>query len=395
MLIDKSACNKPLTLDCQVNSNPQSNITWFRRRLNQAYLNLNSIKNFQDLNEIFQDEPIGSGPTYTIASFNCGNLLDNIRNQSKPSIIKKEFKRFQRDTQENQEQDEDIYDTDYLDKSEQPEYYYDYDESENVDGLNFDPDKSENSILYENNDFGVYLCEAANKLMENKQFVRRYIKLNAIGAPVVKVMPSSVNSLSTDEMMSLMMKTSLTEPYTLNENLNQIALIEIASSVGNSVSLTCLIEPLPYLESIVWIKDNGRIIPNSRYSILESYKESSKQMEESSTQSALTTVSSLIARNSKNFKIKHENLTISSYAKETDENLVSSLQSTSSPILNINGVKSTDVENVGLTRSILHIKNIRKQDFGIYKCKSTNSYGSRTAMILLRERNLLGFYFSF
>ena len=45
MLVDSNACNKPLTLDCQVTSNPPSNITWYRRRLSRTYLN----KHYQDL----------------------------------------------------------------------------------------------------------------------------------------------------------------------------------------------------------------------------------------------------------------------------------------------------------------------------------------------------------
>ena len=30
MLIGKSTCNRPLTLDCQVTANPNGNITWYR-----------------------------------------------------------------------------------------------------------------------------------------------------------------------------------------------------------------------------------------------------------------------------------------------------------------------------------------------------------------------------
>jgi hypothetical protein len=124
MLIEKSACNKPLTLDCQVSSNPSANITWYRRRLSRAYFNklfpderqtytgqkrsfhkkresgfsyfslfdasshkgkkTANVDSALDPNEMFEDEPIGSGQSYTIASFNCANVLENVRNKTKP-----------------------------------------------------------------------------------------------------------------------------------------------------------------------------------------------------------------------------------------------------------------------------------------------------------------------
>ena len=96
MLVDKNACNKPLTLDCQVNSNPSANITWYRRRINnnQVYQFVLDKKKLTSLftkidinsspideNTYYFDELIGTGPTYTIASFNCANLLTNLKNK--------------------------------------------------------------------------------------------------------------------------------------------------------------------------------------------------------------------------------------------------------------------------------------------------------------------------
>lgn len=112
MQIEKSACNKPLTLNCEVTSNPSSNITWYRRRLNRIYVEhlraafehdrrrtarlLSVDSSFatrpaqtktsslslefeatSDLvnGDLYEDEMVGTGPTYTIASFNCANLV--------------------------------------------------------------------------------------------------------------------------------------------------------------------------------------------------------------------------------------------------------------------------------------------------------------------------------
>lgn len=106
MQIDKGACNKPLTLNCEVTSNPAANITWYRRRLNRVYVehlrstlehdyrrrtvrllspvsrDVKSIRerlglfNTDRVNgDLYEDEAVGNGPTYTIASFNCANLV--------------------------------------------------------------------------------------------------------------------------------------------------------------------------------------------------------------------------------------------------------------------------------------------------------------------------------
>ena len=100
LLIEKDACNKPLTLDCHVSSNPSANVTWYRRRLSQnlhsyitksdlsstakqynARLDYSLLKSL-NINDHYYDEMIGSGPTYTIASFNCANKLANIDNET-------------------------------------------------------------------------------------------------------------------------------------------------------------------------------------------------------------------------------------------------------------------------------------------------------------------------
>jgi hypothetical protein len=171
------------------------------------------------------------------------------------------------------------------------------------------------------------------------------------------------------------------------------------------------VEPLPKLETILWTKDNGKIVPNSRHSILDVNSEmggttkssSSETSDESSSilegadssqqqQQALQKI-----RNLKNFRVKVENLTlfdqkgITSYENnEDDYYLASGGAPKSAQFEEVIGVTSTDGHAVGLTRSLLTIKSLRKQDFGLYKCKSSNSYGSRVALILLREKTLMG-----
>jgi hypothetical protein len=517
MQIDKTACNRPLTLDCQVNSNPLSNITWYRRRLSRAYLDrlykiekaraenakilkekhfdyslfnlgakLNNL-NFDDSNELYEDELVGTGPTYTIASFNCANLLSNLKNrtlhkpmpkqqqqqqQGKEKVynINKRYEREKRGGQSsadsgdgggksnNEEMvvnDESypIEEVDYLDRSYstasgtgsassssssssdyESEYYYDYDETLDDNGeasIDFNREKqSDSSILNEHSDFGVYICEARNRLANEQRavavndlsytslfynydnhVVRRYIKLNPIGPPVPRVMSSSINSFNSDEMMTLMMKISASEIYTTSTSKWQSPLVEVAASVGGSVTLTCLIEPLPKLDTLVWIKDNGKVIPNSRYSAWdnddlnkpdEETNDETSVSESSSSSSAKSASSARMnAANHKygrNFRVKNENLTVFGVGKGADGGVVDDdedyFMSKSKPGGRVDGlhqgIVSTDGQPVGLMRSLLLIKNIRKQDFGVYKCKSSNSYGSRISLILLREKTLMG-----
>ena len=162
MLIDKNACNKPLTLDCQVNSNPASNITWYRRRLSRAYVNrlskhneqkLNAhtnpassnsyytffvknnvpnIEHFSDLSNMFEHVMIGTGPTYTIASFDCANALNNLKNRTKSASKKTKEAKLKRDRREK-----DLENVNYIDVDT-----YDY-ESEEIDSENEDPDISQ------------------------------------------------------------------------------------------------------------------------------------------------------------------------------------------------------------------------------------------------------------
>ena len=99
----------------------------------------------------------------------------------------------------------------------------------------------------------------------------------------------------------------------------------------------------------------------------------------------------------RNFRVKYENLNSNSgkvlaNSEELSDNSNSNAGGYSVSLLtSVNGVTaSTDLN--GIMRSVLYIKSVRKQDLGVYKCKSSNSYGSRTALILLRESTLMGMY---
>ena len=211
----------------------------------------------------FIDEMIGTGPTYTIASFNCANALVNVRNRTKSLKTRttslepsrkhvhhkkaKEKRIWTREVMAEEPIEDSI---DYRITEE-----YELDESASDGGnsgrVQFENEKD--SIGGEFNDFGVYMCEAANRL--STQMTRRFIKLNPIGAPLV----NSLTSLpgNTDEAVSALMKTSTSS----SQN------VEIAASLGSSVSLVCLVEPLPHFDSIVWLRDNSIVIPNSRLTI--------------------------------------------------------------------------------------------------------------------------------
>jgi hypothetical protein len=433
MLIDKNACNKPLTLDCQVTSNPSSNITWYRRRLNKNYIkriskysdqkfngfisqNTNNyyslfggktyglnIENFNDLNNMYENEMIGSGPTYTIASFDCANVLNNLKNKTKAILKKSEnvkmLQRFQRE-KSNEELEID----DYADQNVANQDEYDY-ESEEVINENEETSQT-HDLMSQNNDFGIYVCEASNKLnhknMQNdlKSYVaRRYIKLNPNGAPIIGALPSiTTASLTSDQIMSL-----TTYPHFDQ----QLSIVELPISIGDSVALTCLIEPLPAAQQILWLRENGKIIPNSRYyaqsDLAKNYEINNKNdyspLEETTMRTSFTLPFTRLIKekNVRYFKTKYESTDDEDNTIENSNSDIGianlAIVSTTNYLVTSNGILPIGGDAPGSPmRSMLSIKNIRKQDFGVYKCKSTNSYGSRTAIILLREKTLMGIY---
>ena len=405
MLVDKHACNKPLTLDCQVNSNPSANITWYRRRINnnQVYQFVLDKKKLTSLftkidinsspideNTYYFDELIGTGPTYTIASFNCANLLTNLKNRTletksiKAVVNQTDFKAkttklHQRDQLRRRinstssrrivrnidEEDEDV-DIDYSDPNEN--VYTEQDDS-----------YSSSSNYNDYNDFGIYICEATNKFVQSEQqysnsISRRYIKLNPVGAPVLKAMPStavstsSITSNNNDEIIAELMKAV------------DAHLVEVTATIGSSVSLICIVEPLPQFHTIVWMNEFGKLIPNSKYSIFETLKDD-LNAQTTPAQQHLNK-----ARILKNIKVKYENLTLFSSKSSNEIN-------DDDPIEFKNEGLITNEGDVNLMRSILYIKTVREQDLGVYKCKSSNSYGSHTVSILLREKTLMGIWF--
>lgn len=158
--------------------------------------------------------------------------------------------------------------------------------------------------------------------------------------------------------------------------------MEISSSIGASVTLTCFIEPLPKLEKLIWTKDNGKIIPNSKYSI---YDDEHNRIESSIESTDLNKQSKMFT----NFKVKFDNVTVFESKKaSSDDQYFSRVQS--SKVEENQGVSSTDVGNLGLMRTVLTIRAVRKEDFGVYKCKSSNVFGSRSVSIILREKTLMG-----
>lgn len=158
--------------------------------------------------------------------------------------------------------------------------------------------------------------------------------------------------------------------------------MEISSSIGASVTLTCFIEPLPKLEKLIWTKDNGKIIPNSKYSI---YDDEHNRIESSIESTDLNKQPKMFT----NFKVKFDNVTVFEAKKaSSDDQYFSRVQT--SKIEENQGVSSTDVGNLGLMRTVLTIRAVRKEDFGVYKCKSSNVFGSRSVSIILREKTLMG-----
>ena len=395
MLVDKNACNKPLTLDCQVNANPSANVTWYRRRPNKRSavrtskyfsifnfdpsklsINLSDNDDQQQSSDAYEDEWIGEGPTYTIASLNCANLVSNVRNMTNQRHLSPTKSTVTRSTQvvkhlKNGRQQRETSASDpsgrKLRQDDPESGVLDYEDDVEFDELSghqsfeFEADKQAN----ENNDFGVYICVAKNRAVDaasyqspsdQTQASKRFIKLNPVGAPIVRALSSSQAQL--DEA----------ETRTAAET---DARIEMTAKIGSSATLTCIIEPVPEFSSVYWVKDGGKIIPNSRYSTSDDFGEKNAIYSISSSEESKHRFLS-------NFKVRYENVT------STSDKANRPASSSSS----IDGIAAYD--SVGVLRSVLYIRNVRKQDLGVYKCKAINSYGSRVASILLREKTLLG-----
>ena len=228
------------------------------------------------------------------------------------------------------------------------------------------------------------MCEASNDASRTQdQVSRRYIKVNPNGAPVLGVLPTtSLSSLTNDQIMS-----AATHPHFDQ----QMSMVELPVTIGSSVSLTCLVEPMPSLQRIEWLRENGKIIPESKYEpISTEYEINHRNVETTSQESSL--VKTKNARSLRNFKVKYESTddeSVSNLNGELSEPLDQPVVSTSNYLVTSNGVLPAS-DSSGPIRSVLSLKHIRNQDLGVYKCKSTNSYGSRTALILLREKTLIG-----
>jgi len=333
---------------------------------------------------------LGTGPTYTIASFNCADKLTHVRNQTSEAYLnnhktgqqkttqqKRVSKRDTKSTEAPTDYDEDAYD-DYIDTDY--EYDTDGDNISTPEDINFDFTRQTEapSSKSDFDDFGIYMCEARNAFPDGGQYeersARRYIKINPIGPPILRVLSTPTSSSSLDEMIS-----SIMAPESAKEAKN----VEVPSSPGESISLTCLIEPLPEIQTVVWLKDNGKIIPNSKYSIQESHRSGTVSVAASDTAEQ---PDKKLKLSKNNFRIKYENLTLMDPTLNASDS--STQQQQQRALDGLDGLRTTRSDG-GLMRSVLYIKNVREQDFGVYKCKSTNAYGSRVGSILVRERNLL------
>jgi hypothetical protein len=377
--INRNACNKPITLDCQVNSNPQSSVTWYRRRLSAKFMrkivqnqdkegnlllkgkqnnqNKNKVIDLNDFDSgnvnIFDYEPIGLGPTYTIASFNCDNLLSNLKNKTQNMRTATTLP--VRNTSMSSSSAKEDYSIDDEEIESTNDEYFVYDDEELIQSKDSNVNTHASSYINtQYNDFGVYMCEAKNSLDSNVFEHRRFIKLNPQGVPIAHPVLSSLQTA--DENLNYLMKNSINDAV-------QPVLIDIPVSLGASISLTCIIEPMPKVDSVLWLRDNGKIVPNSKFNRFDS--------------------SSFIeGKSQKKIKVKYENLTLISSSSIGNVDFLSEPNHKS-------GVQTLNGDSVNLLRSILFIKSIGKDGLGTYKCRTQNSYGSTTIVFMVREKSLL------
>ena len=197
--------------------------------------------------------------------------------------------------------DEDDDNDDYVEEED----YSDY-ENQSENDINFDfvhrAEKSKQSTDLD--DFGIYICEASNVFdLENsfeKRASKRYIKVNANGAPILRI--AAQKTASSSQLAADSVSTVMTPEAPADGKM-----AEAVSSLGESVALTCLIEPLPSIQTIAWVNDNGRILPNSKYSVFETLQRVDSESESK--------------KKPKNFRVQYENLTVAG-EKETLAGLV-------------------------------------------------------------------------
>lgn len=381
MLIERGSCNKPLTLDCHVAANPSANVTWYRRRRRLSHslykyvtpvdssrdssghnrLDYSKLKSL-NINDDYFDELIGTGPTYTVASFNCANKLANQTrrfngSKKKAAGVIKKRSAVLADSELTTEKggDASAYDEDYAYDDD----YMDYEGQAHVlaDNINFDfshrAERAKQPSEHELDDFGVYVCEASNMFAlehgHEKRVSKRYIKINPVGPPILRILPQQTSQQQPSER----------DLSTVMVPEGEVAAVgEAATSLGDSVALTCLIEPLPTVQTIVWINEHGKILPNSKYSVFESVQGSDFGFD--------TTEDNDSKKQPRNLSVQYENLTEQGSSEAR--------------------AAKTDA---GVMKSVLYIKNVRPQDLGVYRCVASNGEGSSASAVLLRQATFL------
>ena len=260
LLIDSQSCNKPITLDCQLESNPISNITWYKLIFSQD--SVDKLK-------------IGIGSTYSNAALNCGDskvfkFNDTIEN------IKPEIK--------NQAS---------------------------------------------NNDFGLYICEANNGLYEDDRqvIIKRFIKLNPLGQPAARLL------IGTDEEIG----ESSTKYFPFH----------------STITISCIVDPLPESKGLIWLRENNKYLFDTKFIANENSPE--------------------INEDSLAVDYNYENYFLQELEHES-----------SATVKNVTYKVNTEINKDGI-KSFLTIKISHPNDFGMYKCRSWNKYGSKEVLVTLKE----------
>ncbi len=261
LLIDNQSCNKPITLDCHLESNPISNITWYK--LIYAQESVNKIK-------------IGTGSTFSNAALNCGDSkvfkFNDTLEDIKSNVVNK---------------------------------------------------------ISTNNDFGLYICEANNGLYEdNRQvIVKRFIKLNPLGEPSARLLMGTDEEIGESAIKYFPFQTTVT--------------------------ISCIVDPLPESKGIIWLRDNNKHLFDTKF-IVNEHK------------SDLNEDHLTVDYNYENYflqELEHES---------------------SDPLKNVTYKVNTEINKDGI-KSFLTIKTMHPNDFGVYKCRSWNKYGSKEVSVTLKE----------
>ena len=321
---------------------------------------------------------MGSGPTYTIAWFNCGRALDNLKSATAATAATAAANRSKTETQTYFDDDDEGSDTPASAATDDDD----------------DDDNDDADMDY--NDFGIYVCKAINSNLRTEDMetdaeseTQRYIKINPSGAPVPRSVQAPASSLSSSMSSSSLTSLSFEEIanrlMVLDETMTSVydaQEVYVAASLGSTLTLSCIMEPMPRYDNLIWLKDNELIVlgggggsSGDRHSSLRiKHDNVTKALREEAT-TYLTATSGSASLVGNGGDVRHHQRQHHHHHQDV------SISQRGATLVN-------DVSS--LVRTVLIIRDVKPADLGVYKCRSSNAHGARSVTFVVRETNVFG-----